>query len=77
MEVHDSEECEDCQVNDLDVNGHEMQVIVPCYEPRVVWLCVTCDSIEDYPLTDDREAVVEMIQEFMQIHCLDLLRLKV
>lgn len=77
MEVHDSEECEDCQVNDFDVNGHLMQVIVPCFEQRVIWLCVTCDTIEDYPLTEDRDAILQMLRQFMTLHCLDALRLKV
>lgn len=73
---HDPEECADCQVSNITMNEHVMQVVVTCDHESVIWMCVTCESIEEYPVMEDAQSELMMIRQFMYLHCLDQLVLE-
>jgi hypothetical protein len=71
MESHDAVNCPDCVVQQLEANGHSMQMIMPCTERKAYWACLTCDILEEWPITNDIKAANEILRAFLYIHCLD------
>lgn len=71
MDGHNALECPDCQVQAMEVNGHQMQVIIPCTEPKAYWACLTCDVVEGWTAPDDISGANEILRAMLYIHCLD------
>lgn len=72
-EEHDVSECDECNVRSLTVNGHVMEVILPCNQPGAYWACITCDQIEFWLISEDTVATNDLITATLYIHCLDRL----
>lgn len=71
MDGHNPSECEDCTLQKMEANGHQMQMIIPCNEPKAYWACLTCDVVEGWPVTDDIVGINEILRAMLYIHCLD------
>lgn len=76
-EEHDIDECEKCEIRELDVNGHAMEVIIPCNEFGVYWFCSTCDLVEFWQGCEPLEAFNEIMHVTLYIHCADALALNI
>jgi hypothetical protein len=75
METHDAGRCEDCVIQEVAMNGHEMKLIIPCAERKAYWACLTCDQIDKWPVVEDIQAINEIMKAMMYIHCVDEIKL--
>lgn len=71
MDEHDVNTCEDCSVATFEANGHSMRVIIPCLERVAYWACLSCDTIEKWPVTDDIKATNDIVNAMLYVHCID------